>query len=65
MSLKDGFAGRVRLIPAVPATVAVLVSVPATAAVAALNATTALPMMMMIRCLMIYVFSLEELVVLD
>jgi hypothetical protein len=47
-----GFDGRFREIPAVPATVAVVVSVPASAAVDATSATAAIPIKMNIRCLM-------------
>jgi len=65
VSEKEGLAGMFRLIPAVPETFAVVVSVDAIAAVAATSATAAIPMMMLIRCLMIFVFSLKGLAVLD
>jgi len=48
-----------RLIPAVPETFAVVVSAEPNAAVAATSATAAIPMMMLIRCLMMILFSLK------
>ena len=52
VSENDGLAGRFKLMPAVPLTVAVVVSVPATAAVAPVRATIAIAKEMMMRCLM-------------
>ena len=65
VALIDGFAGMFRLIPAVPVTVAVVVSGAPRAPAANASARTTSAMVMMIRCLMMSVFSLKGLVVLD